>query len=244
MSFFTQPPIQCCLALEENPLIRLPFESFPQTITEGYRASYSTQGNRGRASHTLRAFYKGGSYDDFSLELTFVAGLNRTTRASDSLAATSLNQREQSRDQKISSATDLDLELQKMEAKVRWLQAMLFPKPKLPRTQEQKRFLVKGDPPKILIVIGSFLTLRCVASSWNSSWQPPFHVNTARPFAATVNITFVRIGEFYPDWYDIAGTITQQSPLNFALGGLGTTVNQNQVSSPPVISGTIANTIG
>jgi hypothetical protein len=202
------PPIQCSIALRDEPTQRLRFESFPETISEGYNVAYRPR--RGRTSATTAAHYSSGDYDAFNLKLTFYAGLNADLTA----PSTVVNG--------IAGVVNYDAMLQDMEKKVRWLEALCLPKPKRRRISSNRKIILAGEPPYVLITIGRFLTITGKVTRITTVWKGPFHPETARPRSADVNLSIKRIFDFYPDWYDVAELI-EKRPLS---SGDVTTVDQ------------------
>jgi len=200
---------QCALVLENNPVgadSRLYFESFP---ADGFEESYSLGGYREIAADRMPqpgfVAYRGGNWSAFTLELKFRANGRLPTQRK-------LNQ--------LTSA-DLDAILTTMERKVRWCQALAFPlernavniEKRLSRarslgldqaTLEDISGLVKrNDPPIVLVVFGSFLTLRTYLTGYTIKWEGPFHPLTAQPYGATVTLSFQRLDKNYPTWESI-----------------------------------------
>jgi len=184
------PPTMCALVLEKEPTEAntLRFESFPveEGIAENYSSKWSAD-TQTRASEPLVWMWSGGGWSEYTITLEFAAGL--------------WDRQDDPRD-------DEQL-LKAMEAKVRWLQAIAFPK-----GQKQPPGLslsYVGDPPYVLLVFGSFMTLRCVCTGVIVKWKAPFHPNSARPYAASVSIQLQRVSGFYPDFYRIKEGVTRMS---------------------------------
>lgn len=192
-----QPPIQCSVVLKEDPREKLLFESFPlDGISDGYSASFRPKG--GRVPVVTYRYWSGGGYSPFTLSLTFYAGLNPTVNTRFSgvkWTAGNLNRAEE---------ISLDADLQAMEAKVRWLQALCFPRPKRRRSGANRKFVAAGQPPRVLVTFGRFWTIEGVAGSCEITWKPPFHPVTARPYRAEVSVSIQRLHTLYIDWYDVA----------------------------------------
>jgi len=186
----TSVPLLSTIALQDDPNDNLYFESFPDTIVESYSTRWRHAGGTRNTAKTT-AFWSGGSFGAFSLQLDYVAGLYKL----ESLGVA---------DDKGLQEVDLDAELMVMESKVRWLQALCFPKPDVPRGGYAiKSGILDGEPPKILIVLSSFLVIRGVVDSFSVTWKPPFHPVTIRPYACSVSLGIIRLENFYPDYYDI-----------------------------------------
>lgn len=197
------PPLQCSIALKDNPRERLHFESFPADIDESYSPQWRVRG--GLATAVTTAYWMKGAYGGFSLSLKYVAGLYARENKKLEVA--------QSDQEKLAH---LDKELQAMEAKARWIEALCFPKPKKPRTAtERGGGIMRGQPPRILITYGRFLTIDGVVDSWNVTWKPPFHPVSARPYSCIVDIGIQRMDTFYPDYYDIRNIASRRTPPTF-----------------------------
>lgn len=209
MSHKFGPPIQCSIVLKEAPAERLLFESFPAAIDESYSASFTRKPNR--TSQEIYALYSGGKYGALSLTLTFVAGLHPVVNRQ--VGGTTLDGITPKQTAEILEKIDVDSELTLMEAKIRWLQALSFPRPKKPRAANvDKRFVLAGEPPRVLITYGRFMTVEGVVTSTQIRWKPPFHAESARPAVADITLSVSRFGSFYPDWYDIAKRPTKRVP--------------------------------
>jgi len=194
------PPLQCSIAIKDNPKERLLFESFPDSLDEGYSPVWRSRGGRATAVNT--AYWLKGSFDSFNLQLTYVAGLFKLETVE-----------ENKNNNPGQTAVNLDAELQALEKKARWLQALCFPKPKRPRTQaERKSGIIKGQPPRILVTIGRFLHIEGVVDNYTVSWLPPFHPESARPYKCQVSLIIRRIVKFYPDYHDIVGAASRSTP--------------------------------
>lgn len=223
---------QCALVLEDNPVngdSRLDFESFPE---DGFEEAYTVEGYReiagSRMPQPLFAAYRGGNWNDFALTLRF--------RAGDQLR----------REVEISQLTrnDLDALLVSMERKARWCQALCFPLERNATTFTNRiraraqaggidesalrsvdlNQLTRNDPPIVLVVFGSFLTLRCYATSYSLKWTHPFHPVTAQPYGCDVNLTFKRLELDYPTWDSIRNSPGALPPSPFLPRLQGTSI--------------------
>jgi len=213
---------QCALVLENNPVgadSRLAFESFPE---DGFEESYGVAGYREIGADRMPqpgfVAYRGGNWSAFSLDLKF--------RAEALLG----------RENNLNSLTTSDLEgaLTAMERKARWCQALCFPleraaanvRRRLVRAATEGKLnnlsdiqgvqskLTRNDPPFVLVVFGSFLTLRCYCTGYSIKWEHPFHPITAQPYGAVVTLQFQRLDLAYPNWHtirDAAGALPQSS---------------------------------
>jgi hypothetical protein len=215
---------QCALVLEDNPVgedSRLYFDSFPE---DGFEESYAVAGYREIASSRMpqpgEVAYRGGNWSAFSLALKFRAGDQLGRRASiDSL-----------------SSADLESILLTMQRKVRWCQALAFPLERDATTFNRRVIqrlvrsgasgqalanqvgqlgLVRNDPPFVLVVFGSFLTLRCYVTGYAIKWTHPFHPVTAHPYGAEVTLSFQRLDLDNPTWQSVReqGGKLPQSPF-------------------------------
>ena len=106
-------PLQCSISIKGEPKSRLPFESFPETIDEDYTGSWRV--GKGKATAVRSAFYENGEFSDIALVLIFVAGMFKLESVLEG--------------DDFQSEIDYEAELQIMEEKARWLQALCFPKP-------------------------------------------------------------------------------------------------------------------
>lgn len=220
MVAFTQgPPTECSLSIKNLPQEKLLFESFPDSLQEGYTARYRSQSAEGRASATIFNYYMGGEYADFGLDLIFVAGANTEGQITNLQKKPFANYNPQFEGQlEFLRDVNREVELQKMEAKVRWLEALCFPRPKVRRLPQFGRDLPGGEPPRVIVTFGSFLTIEGQVRSFDVSWKAPFDPKTARPYVGEVRLVIKRLFEFYPDWYDISGKEALRAPLSFAVG--------------------------
>jgi hypothetical protein len=189
--------IPCAIVLEDNPIgddSRFNFESFPEEgISEGYSTySYREMGGN-RLSQPGYAAYQGGDWKPFNLKLQLVAGLSLPVGKSPT------------------DVTEQDLEqiLIAMESKANWLVALQFPLERNTGVTQAERVLgvqrgtsaqtanqvdavanlPRNDPPIILVVLGSWKTIRGYVTSADWTWGPNFHPVSARPMAATVNLS-------------------------------------------------------
>jgi len=188
------PPVMCSLVLEKDPNQRLNFESFPtdEGIPEQYQSNWQPVIDAG-ASEPLSWKWTGGGWANWTLTLKFQAGVGSQAQE---------------------SASD-DTVLQQMERKLRWLQALGAPRGRKRSPDKLRTNARPGDPPFVLVVFGSFMTLRCVCLGTNVRWTGPFDPRTVRPHGAKAEITLQRVSGFYPDWFTIAeGKTTLTGPSN------------------------------
>lgn len=176
-------PIRCSLVLEGDPQQRLAFESFPAEdgIPEQYQSNWSPV-IEGGASEPLAWKWTGGGWANWTLTLQFQAGVGEA----------------------VASGEDDDLILRQMEKKLRWLQALGAPRGKKRAPDKLRTNARPGDPPFVLVVLGSFMTLRCVCLGTSIRWTGPWDPTTVRPHGAKAEISLQRISGFYPDWHTIA----------------------------------------
>jgi len=202
MTVYNGQPVMCSIALQEDPRERLVFESFPGSIGEGYQAKLTAPNVGG--TQATSANYNGGYFDSFSLSLKFVAGL--LNEANDPhFNAKFIEAFRKISDDKIRGYA-IDGLLQRMEEKVRWLQALCFPRGDVDFETTDKIFTrTPGTPPIVLITFGEFLTISGHVTSVTITWKPPFHPVTARPYSAVVALTIMRLGTYNINWYDVAG---------------------------------------
>lgn len=228
----------CALVLEDNPVgadSRLSFESFPES---GFDEAYSVAGYREIAADRMPqpgfAAYRGGNWNNFSLDLKFRA--NRFTGRHVTVGEM--------------TPAELGAILLQMERKVRWCQALSFPlerdaKTFQERVQSKPIFggmnksdmstvslgqLTRNDPPLVLVVFGSFLTLRCYCTGYTIKWEHPFHPVTAQPYGATVSLQFLRLDKEYPTWESIRNQ-AGGSPQAPAFTGNVNFTSSNQASA-------------
>jgi hypothetical protein len=159
-------------------------------------------GTRGLQSQSLYAYYGGGQFGAFSLSLDFVAGLHDSISPPQNYAPMSKALREAMGVENARKELFLDL-----EKKIRWCQALCFPKPKNPPSKKDAYYVSQGQPPRVLITIGEFLTLLGVVQSCNISWNGPWDPIRARPSTANVQLQIERLNYAYPDWYDIRSMV-------------------------------------
>jgi hypothetical protein len=166
--------------------------------------------------------YRGGNWSTFSLQLDFRAGQRQSDPSKPGVF------------QDLDRAT-LEKELVEMERKARWCQALAFP---LRRdlgefgTRILKRASSRGvvvsaqirealsnlrreDPPKILVVFGSWMTLRGYASQVTLKWEGPWDPESNRPFGCSVSMQIQPLMVEYPTWQTVRnGAWSQQSGAN------------------------------
>jgi|CXWL01.1.fsa_nt_gi hypothetical protein len=199
----------CALVLEDVPAAsddsRLVFETFPGTLEQSYSLSPYRKIGGNRMPQPSFATYQGGDWGPFPLTLKF--------RAAERVAVDPNNL----------APADLEGLLIEMERKVNWTEAICFP---LERANLEAQRIVarasasnaafpsaaatdaaaklrRNDPPFILIVIGSWRTIRGYCTNWRCTWEGPWHPISARPYGATVSMTFVPIMPEYPTFQTI-----------------------------------------
>lgn len=210
------PPVQCSIALKEDPRKKILFESFPDTISESYSANVQKVPNSLKPVTTLTK-YGGGDYGNFALSLRFVAGLNTPFSGGNDV----LNTKGVVSSEALKVLLDKSLkdELSLLEKKVRFLLALCFPKPpedlRISAQEKLKENFVGGTTPVVLISIGSFLTIEGQATSWDVQWSAPWHPETAQPYVADVTMSFIRLYNFFPDYYDIINQVDKIDPITF-----------------------------
>ena len=188
------PPKQCSISIKGEPFRILRFESFPESLTEGYSTTYTH--SQARVPNKTNAFYGGGDYGTFRLSLDFVAGLHTNLPAPQRVDS-------------VAGETDIDAAYQEMEQKVRWLEALCFPKNPAKRSADDVELGANfGYPPRILLTIGDFLVIEGVMKSVTVVWKPPFHPVSARPGRASVALGIIRVfprKQGFRDWWDVSG---------------------------------------
>jgi len=199
-------PVVCSLSLEGvTPIEKITFQSFPSVegIQENYTASYDQ--SKGLASQPIAYYYTGGNWGPFTLSLDFVAGMD--------------------------VGVNFDKSLQDMYKKVRWCEALPFPRSDT-RPPPGQSFMVPGGIPQyVLVTIGSFLTIRGLPTGINITWLPPWDPRDGRPTAAKVDIIIQPHMKVNPDWYYISGSgkykqlgaMMRQRRLSAKLDKAGTT---------------------
>ena len=213
--------INCALVLEDEPVgedSRLAFESFPEGIDEVYALTSYREIGADRMPQPGGVAYRGGNWSTFSIELKFRAGeranIERATRPSGDYTREMLEQ-----------------ELREMERKARWCQALCFPLERslgsfgtrisgnaarlgVSQAQVQGALseLKRNDPPKVLVVFGSWMVIRGYVVNTGIKWEPPIDPVTNRPYGCTVGIQIQPLMVSYPTWQSIrAGGWSQQS---------------------------------
>lgn len=196
------PPLMCAITLEKNPSREntIRFESFPvdEGITEIYSSKWSADSET-RAAEPLVWQWAGGGWSEYTLALEFVAGL--WDDPNDTWDAQELCKR--------------------MENKVRLLQAFAFPKGSKQPPGVSLSYV--GDPPYVLLTLGSFMVIRCLVTGVTVKWKGPFDPVTARPGSCSVSVQLQRVSGFYPDFYRIKEGVTMISGV----------ANINLPSAPP-----------
>lgn len=218
--------INCSLVLEDEPVgddSRLYFESWPDSIEEVYAlTSYRTIG-ADRMPQPGGVAYRGGDWNTFSLQLIFRAG----DRYSDPTRNNNFQD---------SSNTSLMRELTEMERKARWCQALAFPLRRelgsvergllkravgsgnavvAAQVREALSALRREDPPKVLVVFGSWMTVRGYCSQVSLKWEGPWDPDTNRPYGCVVNMQIQPLMVEYPNWHSIRnGAWNQQAGPN------------------------------
>jgi hypothetical protein len=92
-----------------------------------------------------------------------------------------------------------------MYKKVRWCQALPFPRSDSKPPPGQSFSVVGGIPPYVLIAFGSFMTIRGLPTGVNITWLGPWDPKSGRPHGAKVDIIVQPHMKVYPDWYYISG---------------------------------------
>lgn len=216
----------CALVLEDNPVgpdSKLYFESFPDG---GIEQSYAVNGYREIAADRMPqpggVAYRGGNWSSFSLELKF-----RAANATGNVASV-----------ETLSTADLESILVTMERKARWCEALHFPGLERSATSFTQRIeadarfagideatlksanlsqLTRRDPPMVLVVFGSWMTLRMYATGYSMRWEHPFHPVTVQPYGCTVTLSLQRLDKGYPTWKSIrnqAGGLPQSPTVS------------------------------
>lgn len=217
--------LNCALVLEDNPVgddSRLNFESFPESIEEVYALTSYREIGADRMPQPGGVAYRGGNWSTFSISLVFRAG----DRQGDPTRANNFRD--------LSRAT-LERELIEMEKKARWCQALAFPLRRdlgefgqriLSRAtargqvvsasvREALSQLRREDPPKVLVVFGSWMTLRGYVVNVGVKWEGPWDPETNRPYGCNVNIQIQPLMVEYPTWQSIrSGAWNQQAGAN------------------------------
>jgi hypothetical protein len=208
-------PVICSIALEKVvPVQKITFESFPsqEGIQENYTASYDQ--SKGLAPQPIAYYYTGGNWGPFTLSLDFKAGMV--------------------------PVTSLDQALAEMYKKVRWCQALPFPRSDTKPPPGQTFTVVGGIPPYVLVTIGSFMTIRGLCTGVNITWLPPWDPRNGNPHTAKVDIIIQPHLKVYPDWYWITGDrgtkaypkLTAMSRMNRAGAALNEAAASNQRFTP------------
>lgn len=255
----------CALVLEDEPVqgdSKLVFESFPSE--EGIEENYSVEEYQELGGERMPqpgfVSYRGGNWSPFNLKLIFRAGISSISQAQ----AQGFNVTEQ-------TPPDLEQLLIDMERKVRWCQALGFPLERslgpagqriLARAianQDQSANLVaeeaisklrRNDPPIVLVVLGSWYTIRGYVKNPNIKWTGPWHPLTARPYGAEVSLTIQPLMAEYPTWQTIrniggsAGYTTQLPGITtgstVALAAAQAAAQQAQVNQAASATGALA----
>ena len=179
------PPIQCSISLKDDPKEIILFESFPDNIKESHSAGWRT--TSGLAPVSRNVTYSGGDYGGLSLDLIFVATLHPKTMPLTNWDQDYIDEY-------------INQELLELERKVRWLEALTFPRDPLNKGIHNSS---SGIPPRVLVTFGEFLTIEGVVRDFGVTWSK-FHPSSVRPFVAEVNLSIQRVFNEYPTWYTVA----------------------------------------
>jgi len=216
--------INCALVLEDNPVgedSRLGFESFPEAIEEVYALTSYREIGADRMPQPGGVAYRGGNWSTFSLTLQFRAGERANLRQAARTAAGY-------------TRTRFEQELREMERKARWCQALCFPLTRglgaagqrvmgqarragvsTEAVQNALGGLRRNDPPKVLVVFGSWMVIRGYAVNVSLKWEAPYDPVTNRPYGCTATIQIQPLMVSYPSWQSIrAGAWSQRTQEN------------------------------
>jgi len=221
--------VNSALVLEDNPVgdqSRLEFETWPEAIEEVYALTSYREIGADRMPQPGGVAYRGGNWSTFSLQLQFRAGMRQSGRPDRRPVSSILLDRAFGRGSPPAiDRAQFEHELKEMERKARWCQALAFPLRrglggvtttrilKVPtsgrgltsavRIRENLAKLKRNDPPKVLVVFGSWMTVRGYCTNVGVRWEPPFDPDTARPYGCTVNIQIQPLLVEYPTWHTI-----------------------------------------
>jgi hypothetical protein len=223
---------QCALVLEDDPVgadSRLVFESFQQELEENYAVQAYEELGAKRMPQPGFVAYRGGNWSSFQIRLIFVAGQKASLVGSGAAGF----------DPNVTvTSPDIEKLLIEMERKVRWCQALCFPlsrevgpagsrrilrpsgtgdAPPSAAIEEAISKLKRADPPIVLVVFGSWTTLRGYVTQVNIKWGSPWHPVSVRPYTAEVTLTIQPQMAEYPTWQSIrnqagVGGFTTASP--------------------------------
>lgn len=149
-------------------------------IPERYQSNWKAR-IEGGASEPPLWTWQGGGWANWTLTLEFHAGATEGGGSG-------------SREEFLSA----------VERKARWILALGAPRGRKRPPNQLRTNARPGDPPIVLVVFGSFMTLRCICLGTNLTWLPPFEPKTVQPYSAKLEIALQRRSGFYPDWYTIA----------------------------------------
>lgn len=216
----------------------LRFESFPidEGITESYTVNQPREIGADRMPQPGGIAYRGGNWGPFTLKLEFHAGV------SPGATPTGMATIGRSPDD-INEATLQQL-LIEMESKARWCQALCFPLERslagselgaritanakaagfsqttLKSTSEALSKIKRNDPPIVLVVLGSWYTLRGWVSSVQVQWTAPWHPVSARPYGAIVSLTIQPLYLEYPSFKVVSAGSLLGNYTTFTPGGV------------------------
>ena len=217
--------VPCALVLEDRPVgedSRLDFESFPTVIEEVYSLVARRQIGADRMPQPGGVAYRGGNWSNFNLELEFRAGqvASPTTTPTEDY-----------------SRTQDERDLQEMERKARWCQALGFPLQRDLAQADQQRImrtvsglgsavlsadvqkalsnLERNDPPKVLVVFGSWMVIRGDLENVSLQFMGPWDPETARPSGCKVNLSIQPLLVEYPTWQTV-----REGPWSFQAAGI------------------------
>lgn len=212
--------INCALVLEDEPVgedSRLDFETFPESVEEVYALTSYREIGADRMPQPGGVAYRGGNWSTFSISLSFRAGERSNTERA-------------AREPTDYTRARFEQELREMERKARWCQALCFPLRRdlgeFGRRIEQNAArsgatsseavrqalgeLRRNDPPKVLVVFGSWMVIRGYATNVSLKWESPWDPVTNRPHGCTVSVQIQPLMVNYPTWQSIrAGAWSQ-----------------------------------
>lgn len=213
---FKYPKTPGYISLEDDPSIGVHFQSWPNEIVYGVKASFESAG-RGDANNykpnEINYINKGSSLEIINFSLTFKAG-DEENESIKSLIPTI---------QSVQQASGLtSFGVTQVNQKVALLQSMAMPRSPKGRVRRGKNPYGSGDEgvqvPKVIITLGGWVSWPGYLENVQVTAKGPWEVvdfqgevnRTARPMSFDVNLSFLPCPDIYlsyeylgPEWFNL-----------------------------------------